>query len=436
MLFFLYTLLLPLGLLISLPAWLKKTKKRGGFGTGVSERWGFFVFPESKVLKNSIFIHAVSVGEALIAKKLVTQWLEEHKEETFIIAVSTPTAMQALGGFDHPRVQKVYNTIDLPWVVGKFLKRYEPKVLVLMESELWPNLIHQASHCGIPVAIANARLSEKSEKNLQKFSSFARPLLSQISWLGAQSQTDAERWANAGVPESRIVVTGSIKFDPQGDIEKDPAPKNAAFLKEISQGKPVVCALSTHTGEEKLVAEAAREAGGFPFIIPRHVERRKEVRSDLKASLMKVVLKTELGFDLDERQPEQQQVEACDAFVLDTTGELMSWLPYVQISVVGKSFLSKGGQNPVEPILCDVPTVVGPDMDNFKELVQELTLSNGVIQTSAEELSQEIATIINQPQYTTKLIQQSRKVILKHYGATQRSITGLTDLAYQSSTES
>lgn len=410
-----YNLFFPLFLLLALPGYLVKMKKRGGFGTGLLERFGIYRRPRSEEPQGGLYVHAVSVGEAMIALKLIREWRLEHHEPV-VLAVSTATGHAIARSSGVPGLRALYAPLDLPLLPGRCLNRFRPSRIALIEAELWPNFAEAAHRRRIPVTMLNARLSPRSERRYARVKSLAALFFSRLSAVGAQNERDAGRLAGIGVNPTIIRVTGSIKFDVLQSDAPSPREDFRAILDRFSLGRPVVLAASTHRGEERLIAEAAREAGAFPLIVPRHAERRAEVARDLEEAGFCCVLRSR-G---EESWPEGPVTNAC--YVADTTGELKEWTTLADVAVIGKSFLASGGQNPVEAISARVPVVAGPDMSNFGDLVEMLKQQSGIVICSPSELAVEIRRLLEHPDEARKQVENAIDALAEHKGATARSV--------------
>lgn len=408
-----YNLFFPLFLILSLPGYLIKMKKRGGFGTGLSERFGLYRKPAEKEPKGGLYVHAVSVGEVFIALKFIREWNKTHKDPV-ILATSTATGWQVAKDAAPPNVRPLYSPLDVPGLSGRCLSRFQPRTVALIEAELWPNFAEACHRRHIPIIMLNARLSPRSESRYKKARGITRLLFSRLSALGAQNGNDAVRFAGIGVRPDIIHVTGSIKFDVIGDAPSGQKQEFREALHALSEGKPVILAASTHAGEEALIATAAKEAGGFPLIVPRHAERRADVVRDLAAAGFNPILRTEGAL------PSPVPDNAC--YIADTTGELRDWTALADIAVIGKSFLAKGGQNPVEAIAACIPVVIGPDMTNFADIVKLLKEANGIWQCEAHELANTLRGILNDKEETKTRKQRALATLSAHSGATKRSV--------------
>ncbi len=408
-----YNLLLPVFLLLSLPGYLIKMRRRGGFGTGLSERFGIYRRSISDEPKGGLYVHAVSVGEVFIALKFIREWIKTHSEPV-VLSTSTATGHQVVRDAAIPGVRALYSPLDVPGLSGRCLSRFQPKAVVLIEAELWPNFAEVCHRRGIPMVMLNARLSPRSEGRYKKVRGITSLLFSRLSALGAQNNNDKGRFAGIGVVEDIIRVTGSIKFDVMGDT---PATKRTDFqeiLTKVAKGRPVVLAASTHAGEEALIATATREAGGFPLIVPRHAERRADVVKDLQTAGFTPILRT--ADDLPADVPDN----AC--YIADTTGELRDWTALADVAIIGKSFLAKGGQNPVEAIAAHVPVITGPDMTNFADLVALLEATDGIRRCESNQLAETLRSVLQDETERAARTEKAYAALHIHSGATRRSV--------------
>lgn len=409
----LYNLLLPVFLVVSIPGYLIKMKRRGGFGTGLSERFGIYRRPRSEEPQGVLYVHAVSVGEVFIALKFIREWRKTHSEPV-VLATSTATGHQVVRDAALPGVRALYSPLDVPGLSGRCLSRFSPRAVVLIEAELWPNFAEVCRRRHIPMVMLNARLSPRSEGRYRKVRGITRLLFERLTALAAQNERDAGRFAGIGVRPEIITVTGSIKFDAPADAAPERREDFEAILRRLSGGRPVVLAASTHAGEEALIATAAREAGAWPLIVPRHAERRADVCRDLTAAGFSPILRT--AGELPAELPEN----AC--YVADTTGELRAWTALADVVVIGKSFLAKGGQNPVEAIAARVPVIAGPDMTNFADLMSMLEQERGAVRCEASALAGAIRGLLENPEAARGQCERAFRALDMHSGATQRSV--------------
>ena len=416
-----YNLLLPVFLVISIPGYLIKMKKRGGFGTGLSERFGIYRKPASQEPQSGLYVHAVSVGETFIALKFIREWCKTHSEPV-ILATSTATGHQVARDAALPQVRPLYSPLDVPGLAGRCLDRFKPKAVVLIEAELWPNFAEACHSRKIPMVMVNARLSPRSEGRYAKVRGITQLLFERLTALAAQNENDKGRFARIGVNPDIITAPGSIKFDVMGDTPKEIREDFRSILDTLRGGKPVVLAASTHAGEEALIATAIREAGAFPLIVPRHAERRPQVTADLQQAGFTPLLRTAGEI------PAEIPANVC--YVADTTGELRDWTALADAVIIGKSFLAKGGQNPVEAIAARKPVITGPDMTNFADLVALLKADDAIVCCEAGELAAEIRKALSNTPAIQERTQRAFNALHVHSGATRRTVE-LVETLYQ-----
>lgn len=409
----LYNLFIPIFLIFSIPGYLIKMKRRGGFGTGLSERFGIYRRKKEEEPKGGLYIHAVSVGEVFIALKFIREWSKTHSDPV-VLATSTATGHQIIRDAALPNVRPLYSPLDLPGLPGRCLKRFNPRAVVLIEAELWPNFAEVCHRRRIPMLMLNARLSPRSERRYRKIRGVTALLFSRLNDLGAQNENDRDRFAGIGVKPDIITVTGSIKFDVLGDAPQGERAEFRDILNRLSGERPVVLAASTHAGEESLIATAIRTAGACPLIVPRHAERRATVVADLQAAGFTPILRT--AGPLPEVLPDN----AC--YIADTTGELRDWTNLADAVIIGKSFLAKGGQNPVEAIAARIPVITGPDMSNFEDLVKLLEQAGGISRCTADTLAETIAAVLTDKEATRSRTEAAYAALHVHSGATRRSV--------------
>ena len=409
-----YNLILPFFFILSFPLWLIKMAKRGGIGSGLLERFSWFEEQAEFEKQGVVYIHAVSVGEVLIAIKLIKEWLVQYPDERILLVPTTATGNAVAKEHAPEGVRVIYSPLDFSFIVTRVINRFQPKQIILMESEIWPNLLNVARKMKIPVSIANARLSARSEGRYQKLGFMLKPLLEMISMLCAQDEGDQQRWVNVGVDESKVVVTGSVKFDQSGAVKPQQREGFSAMLDTVGGGAnvPVVMAISTHAGEEAWIAEAlsSRKNDLLLVIAPRHAERRSEVKLDLEGVGYSVMLRSE-------------NLSQSDCLIIDSTGELRDWTAHADVVIVGKSILGKGGQNPTEAMAAGVPVIVGPFMRNFEPLVSDLKSQGGVTEIITEkELEQAVMDLLGNADLRSKQTVAAKEVLKSHQGATIRTV--------------
>lgn len=415
----LYRLILPLLFVAAFPGWIVKMLRRGGFGTHLGERAAIYTTPLEYEPCGAVHVHAVSVGEALLALKLIREWLIREPERRFVLATGTATGHAVATSAKMPGLRVTYSPLDFPSMVRRYLNRFEPSQIVLIEGEVWPHLLLACRKRSIPVSLANARMSPRSARRFKRFAAWLRPIYSLLDAVAIQEAEDSEIWETLGIERQRIHHTGSLKFDPGSGARPARRPEFQQMLDAFGKDRPVILAASTHAGEDAYIAAAIREANpkALAVIVPRHAERRAEVTADLERAGFLVKLRSsEIAGTGDRRY----------VFVIDSTGELRDWTAHADVVVIGKSFLSTGGQNPCEAVLAEIPVVFGPHMENFQPLASRLIAAGGCISTDdSAGLSEAIVTALD-PQTAQAMTRRASVLLATHDGATRRIVDLLT----------
>ena len=411
-----YRLLLPLLFLAAFPGWIVKMLRRGGFGTRLGERAAIYTTAADFESNGAVHVHAVSVGESMLALKLIREWQLREPARKFVLATGTATGHAVATAAKVPGLRVTYSPLDFPSMVRRYLNRFEPERIVLIEGEAWPHLLLACGKRNIPVSLVNARMSPRSARRYRKFAAWVRPVFALLDAVAIQEPEDAEIWRDLGVDAARIHHTGSLKFDPGGGnscpVRK---PEFQEMLDAFGNQRRVILAASTHAGEDASIAAAIRKAApeALPVIVPRHAERRGEVKAELERAGFQVVLRSKF-------QPPAGVGDPPPVFVIDSTGELRDWTAHADVVIIGKSFLATGGQNPSEAILAGKPVVFGPHMENFEPLASRLVAAKGCILAANEAgLSAAITTALD-PQAAEGMTRNARELLARHQGATQR----------------
>jgi 3-deoxy-D-manno-octulosonic-acid transferase len=427
---FIYNLFWPIGLLFFLPGYFVKMIRRGGYREKFGQRLGIYDRELRARLskQKSTWLHAVSVGEVNIALKLAHA-LRALEPDLRCVLTTTTTTGFALANKSAPAwIDVMYTPLDCWPIMRRAFSVIRPTRILLVEAEVWPNLVAFAHECRIPTMLVNARLSARSERRFRRFRFFVAPTFRLLDLVCAQEPEDVDRWAVLGVARNRIRAVGSIKYDPDGrdqDLEGQEGAQQAGF-KHADRERPVLFGGSTHRGEEEILATIfLRLRQQFPalqlFIAPRHVERLREIRAQLAALSMRVTLVSELAIGRE---------SDADCIVLDTTGDLHRWYVIATIVFMGKSLTAHGGQNPVEPIMASKPVVFGPHMENFATLAKALVSKKGAIQVrDVDSLELTIAELLRDSEACRRLVQSAREVLSKHEGATARAAALIVQLS-------
>jgi len=422
----LYNLTLPFGLLAMLPSAIVKLRRRGGTPKDFLQKTGRYpsrILRKLAEMEHPIWLHAVSVGEANIAVKLIKELRRRQPNRPIVLSTTTTTGQQvAVAGLPEAEdIVVLYNPIDFPPTVERALHLIRPALIILIEAEVWPNLCIQAKRRHIPIALVNARMSPRSESRYRRARGLVAPVFSLLESVCVQEAEDIERFAGIGIPKEVIQHTGSIKFDPPPP--PDPAliePLNE-LLRPLIQWRPdsrIILAASTFPGEEALIGESFKVLRHqfpelFLIVVPRHVERTKQVLADLDAIGLQAVRRTTLPI------PDASEV---DCLVVDTTGELSRWQALATVVVIGKSFLSTGGQNPAEAAALGIPTVLGPNMQNFDTLVAHMLRVDGTVQLGpTAELTPVLSNLLANEATARRIGENARAVLEPHRGATEKT---------------
>jgi 3-deoxy-D-manno-octulosonic-acid transferase len=415
----LYNILWPVGLLLLLPGYLRKMFRRGGYRRKFGQRFGLYDKGVRGRLasKPVIWLHAVSVGEVAIALKLGRAITFVRPETRFALTVTTTTGFAFAEKNAGPEMEVMYSPLDFWPIVRRAFQAIKPERLLLVEAEVWPNLMARTRSMRIPVALVNARLSPRSERRFTTFRRFVGPLFRQLDLICVPEQSDIARWTALSVEPDRIRYTGSIKFDPERDDTKNVDATGAATLWPQTQ-RNVLFGGSTHPGEEEMLARIfLRLRPAFPdlalFLAPRHVERAREVRRELENLSLGAKFTSELGSAAD---------DTIECLILDRTGELRQWYRIASVVFVGKSLKAVGGQNPVEPIVAGKPVVFGPHMENFAALATKLKNCGGAIEVSDESSLEEVVRdLLSHSERQVALVDNARRVVDAHRGASRRT---------------
>ena len=414
----LYNAVFPLALLLSLPAYLVRMVRRGNYRRDFSQRLGRYA-PELRARFASgewFWVHAVSVGEFLVALKIIGELHRRHPSWRFVVSSTTSTAHALALSKQEDWWAPVYTPIDLGSFVKRALGAVRPRAVVLVEGEMWPNFVWTCTDRGIPVVLANARVSPRSARRYRKFARIARSVARHLSGVGLQEAEDAALWRTLGVAERDIAVTGSVKYDPAVEVAlpRDFRPVLDAW--GIDRDEPVLVAGSTHQGEEEELLEALRiirekHPRARLLIAPRHVERTPEIFAGLDNRGFRVA-----------RRTQNPSAPPPDVLLVDTTGELRDWYACADVVFIGKSLVGRGGQNPVEAVLAGRPVVFGPHMENFAALTRDLLAAGGAISVrDSRELGHAVSQLLDDPARRNAMARHGIESLERHRGATART---------------
>lgn len=409
----LYTLLLTLFTpLIVLRLWWKG-RVQPAYRQRIGERFGRV--PAHPV---AVWVHAVSVGESLAALPLIEALIARHGERRVWVTTTTPTGSERVRAALGTRVMHSYAPYDLPWIVSRFLQRVQPRQVVVMETELWPNLFSALRASGIPLTIANARLSPRSFKGYSRVAGFAREVLANVTTVAAQSALDAERFSALGAPDVKVV--GNLKFDLA--LPTEPHPLTATIARLWNADRATWVAVSTHEGEEEVVLDAhhrllQHDAYALLILVPRHPQRFDDVAARIRAKGMACVRRSALPENPDfsgQRHP-------TPVLLGDSMGEVMAYLAAAQVAFVGGSLVPVGGHNVLEPAALGRPVIFGPHMHNFLAARELLLGVEAALEVrDAAELDETVQALLRDADRRQRMGEAGRAAVAANRGALQR----------------
>jgi 3-deoxy-D-manno-octulosonic-acid transferase len=359
--------------------------------------------------EESIWIHAVSVGEARAAAPLVRALQAALPEHALLITCTTAAGRRTLNELYGDSVLKAYLPYDFPGAVRRFLGHFRPRLGILMETEVWPNLLEACAGRGVPVVLANARMSEKSARGYERWSALFRPAFASLARVCAQSEADASRLRMLGA--SNVGVSGNVKFD----VELSATQLERGREWRARLGRPVVLFASTREGEEKLLLDALPPWDGklLVVVVPRHPQRFDEVAQ----------------WAPSRRTRAEMPGAAHRVFLGDTMGEMAFYFAACDVAVIGGSFLPLGGQNLIEALASGAPVVVGPSMYNFAEPTRLAAAAGAAIQVrNAPEAIGEALELVNDPQRREAMARAGIALCEAHRGATLRHLAACLDV--------
>ena len=416
----LYSLILHLALPFIFLRLLWRAWRAPAYGRRIGERFALGL-PDMR--PGGIWIHAVSLGESIAAAPLIRELLVRHPQLPITVTCMTPTGSERIQALFGSRIQHCYLPYDLPWACARFQARLQPSVAVVMETELWPNHIHACHRRGVPVVLANARLSERSARGYARFAGLTAPMLAELSLIAVQSEAEAERFRQLGARAESVEVTGSIKFD----LSIDPQlPSRAGELRQSWEAlaRPVWIAASTHAGEDEVILAAHRQLlaerdNALLVLVPRHPERFAEVHA----------LCLREGFATVRRSTGMPVAAQTQVLLGDTLGELLFLYALADLAFVGGSLVANGGHNLLEPAALGKPLITGPHLFNFLEIASQLRSAGDLLEVAtAEQLHAALRRLFAEPQAAAHMADAGLAVLRANQGALARLLDGLERL--------
>jgi 3-deoxy-D-manno-octulosonic-acid transferase len=388
-----------------------RSRRQPEYRQRLAERLG--IYPVS--LEKSIWVHAVSVGEALAAIPLIKALKARYPRSPILVTTMTPTgAARVVTAFNHD-VTHAYLPYDFPGAVARFLANMNPRIAIIMETELWPNLLHTCHQKKIPVCLVNARLSEKSARGYQKIASLTREMLQNIDMIAAHGEPDAQRFLALGAPKDRVVVTGNIKFDLE--LPADLITRSEELREELGKDRFVWVAASTHEGEEEIILAAhkkLREVNpqALLILVPRHPDR-----FDAIAKLC------EQSFVTARRSLRQPCTAETAVYLGDTMGELLMMYGACDVAFIGGSLIPRGGHNMLEAGALGKPILTGPHLFNFAEISELFITANAMtIVADADAITTQLIHLMQDANDRALMGERSLEVVRANRGALARQM--------------
>ena len=390
---------------------LWRARKAPDYAKRWPERLGFFPAPPQT---GGLWLHSVSVGETIAAAPLIKQIQQAYPQLPIVITTMTPTGSDRVRAIFGDSVFHVYIPYDIPCAVNRFLAKTQPKLVLIMETELWPNLIHCCHQNNIPQIVMNARMSERSARGYQRFAKLAKGMLGKLSLVAAQTAGDAERLLSLGLLQEQLVVTGSLKFDIR--VSEEIKSQAQGLRSSWGNDRPIWIAASTHAGEDEQVLAAyqwlrQKLPDLLLVLVPRHPERFTQA----------AVLCQSSGLNVSRRSAQEAVTADTQVMLSDTMGELLLLYATADVAFVGGTLVPTGGHNFLEPAALGVPVICGPHRFNFAQVSEMLLVAGAMREVSnASELGTAVLAVLTQPTLHQQMSSAGAAVIAANRGAQQR----------------
>lgn len=410
----LYNALFYLAMPLVLLRMLLRSRRAPAYRRRLGERFARFA-TDFDPARPAIWVHAVSLGETLAAAPLIESLLRDYPDYRLVVTTTTPTGSRQVQSLFGERVFHVYAPWDLPGTVCRFLRRVQPRLLLIMETELWPNLLHYSAASGCRIILANARLSQRSSRGYARLGGLTRAMLQRLDCVACQSVADGGRFLSLGLPEAALQVTGNIKFD----LEIDAGLRaRAAVLREAyaADQRPILLAASTHPGEEEQVLAAFAVVrrtldNCLLVLVPRHPERFEQVYALAAAGGWRVLRRSQGG----------DPGAAVDIVLGDTMGELALLFSVASVALIGGSLVPHGGHNTLEAAAWGVPVVSGPHLFNFAAVSELLLEADAMIALrDPGDLGTCLSQLLGDPQRCRAMGAAGQRVVADNRGARKR----------------
>jgi 3-deoxy-D-manno-octulosonic-acid transferase len=426
--YLLYSALLAVTLLLGSPYWIYEMLRHGKYRKGFRERLGIVPSRLRNSGRTSIWVHAVSVGEVLAVSELVLGLGAEFSKSRVVVSTTTDTG-QTLAGKLFGAENVFYFPLDFAFAVRRWIWALRPELVVIAETEFWPNLLRVAQEDRVPVAIVNARISDRSLPGYRRWRGILRRVLGGVELFLAQTAEDAKRLVQIGAPEERVLVGGNLKYDVAAPAEAPVVEELRNSLSRSGAGPVLVCG-STVDGEEALLIEAfTRVLGSFRaavmLLAPRHPQRFEDVAELLGRSSVPFRRRSQWN-----GEPLQSGV-----LLVDTIGELSSLYALADIAFVGGSLVPRGGHNIIEPAQHGAPIVVGPHTENFRDIVSLFQSRDAVRMVELADIATEFLRLLSSDAERKTLGQRAAETLRSQQGATEFALAQLRALLADSSRE-
>jgi len=388
---------------------------RGKWPRHLSRRFGKFPDELQGRLagRHAIWFHAVSVGEVMAVLGLIRAVKDDFPDEPIVLTTVTPTGYQLARGRVGAGVEVIYAPLDFSAVVRRYIRAFRPQMYITAETEIWPNLFCALEREGVDIVVVNGRLSAKSFRRYRRIGFLFKRIIRDVHAFCMQTEADAAKIKSLGAPAERVFVLGNMKFDRPARMATREAPAIG-----LTGSEKVWIAGSTHPGEEAIVLDAYRRLNAdFSdlrlILAPRHVERTQEIAALVQQNGIAPRLFS---------QKETRAFKSHEVLIVDTIGDLRTLYHLATVVFIGKSLIGQGGQNILEPVFFGKPVIVGPFMQNFRQITELLGQAGGIIQINdARDLLPAVRKLLESPHHAADLGARALRVVHEHQGATEKT---------------
>ena len=415
--------------LLLLPLVFFNLYRRGSKAPAYRRRWlerlGIKRLPK---MERSLWLHAVSVGEVLAAEPIVRSLMRRYPNYPVVVTTMTPTGSERVRAIFGDQVCHQYLPYDIPWALRAFIRTLAPQICIIMETELWPNLIHQCRIHGVPVVVSNARLSQQSAAGYARARGLSQKMMQEIDQVMVQSEDERQRFISLGLDGEKITVTGSLKFS---ITVEDNLKLESTKLRQQWAGRRCLIAASTHKGEDELILDAYEEikqthGDALLIIVPRHPERFQQVATLIEQRSFRFVRRSEA----------EPVVASTEVLLVDTMGEMSIMLGAADVAFVGGSLLPVGGHNVLEPVALGLPVITGPHIFNFQSIVNMLLERKGITVVQNEvHLAQACLTFFHNPEVARQQTNNALDVLHENRHALEKQLTLINQFLDHASTD-